>query len=135
MNLHSLLARRFERQGPVRIGLIGAGKFGSMVLAQAQRIEGLHVVGIADLDVGKARSSLQRVGWPKQKYSATSLGEAVKKGTTCILDDAAKLNATPEIECIIEATGHPVAGVRHALSAIDAGKHVVMVNVEADAVG
>ena len=132
MNLHSLLARRFERQGPVRIGLIGAGKFGSMVLAQAQRIEGLHVVGIADLDVGKARSSLQRVGWPKQKYSATSLGEAVKKGTTCILDDAAKLNATPEIECIIEATGHPVAGVRHALSAIDAGKHVVMVNVEAD---
>ena len=70
MNLHSLLAQRVERKGAVRIGIIGAGKFGSMILAQAQRIKGLHVVGVADLDVGKARASLQRVGWPEDKYAA-----------------------------------------------------------------
>jgi len=132
MNLHSLLARRVERKGPVRIGLIGAGKFGSMVLAQVQRIAGVHVVGIADLDVGKARASLQRVGWPAEAYAAKSLDDALKSVSTCVLDDAAKLNAFPGAECIIEATGHPIAGVRHALDAIEHGKHVVMVNVEAD---
>ena len=132
MNLSTLLRQRASAGRPVRIGLIGAGKFGSMVLAQAQRIPGYHVVGVADLDVGKARASLARVGWPTERYSATSLGEAVKTGKTCVLDDVATLTAFPEIECIIEATGHPIAGVRHALAAIDGGKHLVMVNVEAD---
>ena len=58
MNLSSLLLQRAAANRPVRVGLIGAGKFGSMVLAQAQRIEGLHVVGVADLDPAKARASL-----------------------------------------------------------------------------
>jgi predicted homoserine dehydrogenase-like protein len=132
MNLSSLLLKRASAGRPVRIGLIGAGKFGSMVLAQAQRIEGLHVVGVADLDPSKARASFARVGWPVERYSAPTLGDAVKTGKTCITDDAAALAACDEIECIIEATGHPIAGVRHALAAIEGGKHVVMVNVEAD---
>ena len=132
MDLSSLLLQRAAANRPVRIGLIGAGKFGSMVLAQAQRIEGLHVVGVADLDVGKARASLTRVGWPAERYSAKTIGDAVKTGRTCVVDDAAQLIACDEIECVIEATGHPIAGMRHALAAIDAGKHVVMVNVEAD---
>jgi predicted homoserine dehydrogenase-like protein len=133
MNLHTLLAARNAAGRPVRVGLIGAGKFGSMILSQFQNIPGMHVVGIADLDVAKAHASLARVGWPAERYAATSLGDAVKTGKTCVLDDAAKLAACDEIECIIEATGHPIAGVRHALAAIDGGKHVVMVNVEADA--
>jgi predicted homoserine dehydrogenase-like protein len=132
MNLFPKLRERAEKLGPVRVGLIGAGKFGSMVLAQARRIEGLHVVGVADLNVGKARASLDRVGWPAEQYGAASLDEAVRKGSTCVLDDARKLAAHPAVECIIEATGHPIAGIRHALAAIEAGKHVVMVNVEAD---
>lgn len=132
MNLSSMLAARASGGRPVRIGLIGAGKFGSMVLAQAQRIAGLHVVGIADLDGAKVKASLQRVGWAAERYAAPSLGEAVKSGRTAIVGDAAELFACPEIECVIEATGHPIAGVRHALGAIEAGKHVVMVNVEAD---
>ncbi|MFD0934437.1 flagellar biosynthesis protein FlgA, partial [Methylobacterium trifolii] len=64
MNLSTLLLQRASAGRPVRVGLIGAGKFGSMVLAQAQRIEGLHVVGVARLNVGRARASLARVGWP-----------------------------------------------------------------------
>jgi predicted homoserine dehydrogenase-like protein len=93
----------------------------------------MHVVGVADLNVEKAHASLDRVGWSKERYSAKSLGEAVKNGTTCVLENAAALADCEEIECIIEATGHPIAGVRHALAAIDGNKHVVMVNVEADA--
>jgi len=133
MNLSSLLQTRNASGRPVRVGLIGAGKFGSMVLSQARHIEGLHVVGVADLDVGKARASLARVGWSAEQYGARTLSDAVKTGATCVLDDAAALAACDEIECIIEATGHPIAGVRHALAAIEGNKHVVMVNVEADA--
>jgi predicted homoserine dehydrogenase-like protein len=133
MNLSSLLQARNAAGRPVRVGLIGAGKFGSMVLSQARHIEGLHVVGVADLDVGKARASLARVGWSAEQYGAPTLADAVKTGATCVLDDAAALAACDEVECIIEATGHPIAGVRHALAAIEGNKHVVMVNVEADA--
>ncbi len=132
MNLSTLLGARAEAGRPVRVGLIGAGKFGSMVLAQAQRIHGLHVVGIADLDVGRARAALARVGWPEERYAAPTLTDALRTGRTCVLDDAAALCAADGIECIIEATGHPLAGVRHALLAIEGGKHLVMVNVEAD---
>ncbi|MDE2200883.1 MAG: flagellar biosynthesis protein FlgA [Rhodospirillales bacterium] len=132
MNLSSLLQQRLAAGRPVRVGLIGAGKFGSMVLAQAQRIAGFHVVGVADLDPAKARGSLARVGWPAERYAAASLGDALRSGGTCVLDDAAALCAFPDIDCIIEATGHPIAGVRHALAAIGGAKHIIMVNVEAD---
>lgn len=133
MNLYTMLAARAAAGRPVRVGLIGAGKFGSMILSQARHIEGMHIVGVADLDVAKARASFARVGWSEDQYSAKSLGEAIKTGKTCIMDNAAALADCEEIECIIEATGHPIAGVRHALAAIDGNKHVIMVNVEADA--
>ena len=132
MNLSSLLAARRAQGRPVRVGLIGAGKFGSMILAQAKSIPGYHVVGIADLDPGRARAALARVGWPEERYGAASPGQAMDEGTTFLTDDAAALCAHEGIECVIEATGHPLAGIRHALAAIGGGKHVVMVNVEAD---
>ena len=86
MNLSTLLAARAAKGRPVRVGLIGAGKFGSMVLAQAQRIPGYHMVAVADLNVGKARESLDRVGWPKERYRRERR-EAVKNGTTFVTDD------------------------------------------------
>lgn len=132
MNLSSLLAQRNSAGRPVRIGIIGAGKFGSMILAQAQRIVGLHVVGVMDLDISRAKASLNRVGWPKERYAAATLAQAMKDGTTCVLDDFKALIANDSIECVIECTGHPLAGVRHAQAAIEGGKHVIMVNVEAD---
>lgn len=132
MNLSSMLAARNASGKPVRIGLIGAGKFGSMILSQAQHIEGFHIVGIADLDQTKARASLARVHWAADRYAATSMEDAYQNGTTYLTEDAADLMAFDGVEVIIEATGHPTAGIRHALAAIDAGKHIVMVNVEAD---
>ncbi|WP_207481819.1 NAD(P)H-dependent oxidoreductase [Arenibaculum pallidiluteum] len=132
MNLSTKLLERASRNRPVRVGIIGAGKFGSMVLSQAQKIDGFHVVAVVDLDVAKARQAMERVGWPRERYAAGSIGEAARDGRTCVTNDAGALMACEEVECIIEATGHPIAGVRHALAAIENGKHVVMVNVEAD---
>jgi predicted homoserine dehydrogenase-like protein len=63
MNLHKLLCARQEAGNPVRAGLIGAGKFGSMFLAQIPSTPGLDVTAIADLDVTRARTACQSVGW------------------------------------------------------------------------
>src|SRR6201996_7031315 len=132
MNLSTLLSSRASNGRPVRAALIGAGKFGSMILSQIPRIEGLHMAVVVDLDVGLARQSFERVGWADGRYDARSAGEAIKNGTTFITDDLQAMLACQEIECVIEATGHPLAGTRHALACIEHGKHVVMVNVEAD---
>jgi predicted homoserine dehydrogenase-like protein len=132
MNLHALLRKHTEESGPIRVGVIGAGKFASMFLTQVVDSADFHVVGVADLDVAKARGTLAGTGWPSWKYSADSLAAAVRDGSTCVLDDAAVLITQPEVEVIMEITGDPVAGTRHALLAIEHGKHVVMVNVEAD---
>ncbi|HEY7690184.1 MAG TPA: flagellar biosynthesis protein FlgA, partial [Dongiaceae bacterium] len=113
-------------------GLIGAGKFGTMFLAQALRTPGLHLLGVADLAPPRARENLARVGWPAERIAAKSLGEAADCGTTWVGDDAKALIAHAALDVVIDATGHPPAGIAHALAAIANGKHIVMVNVEAD---
>jgi predicted homoserine dehydrogenase-like protein len=132
MNLHKLLCERAATGKPLRVGLIGAGKFGTMFLAQALRTPGLHLLGVADLAPARAKENLARVGWPAERIAAASLGEAVDHGTTWVGDDARALIAHPALEVAIDATGHPPAGIAHALAAIANGKHIVMVNVEAD---
>ena len=62
MNLSAMLSSRIQNNRPVRVGLIGAGKFGSMILSQARHINGLHIMAVADLDLNKAQDSFQRVG-------------------------------------------------------------------------
>lgn len=133
MNLHAKLIEREADSRPVTVGLIGAGKFGTMFMAQVRLTRGMHLAGVADLDVARARSQLKNAGWPDELFSAASLADAHKKRTTFVTDNAEALIADPEIEVIVEATGVPAAGIHHALSAIANGKHIVMVNVEADA--
>lgn len=132
MNLHQLLTRRTETSGAIRVGVIGAGKFASMFLTQAVGSPHLHVVGVADVDVDKARAALNRTGWPSERYAAGTLEEALRTGATAVIDSADPLFSTPEIEVILEITGNPIVGTEHAVRAIDSGKHVIMVNVEAD---
>ncbi len=132
MNLSTMLQARQEAGRPVRVGLIGAGKFGSMFLAQGIRTPGLHIVGIADLNVARARESLARVGWAPERYAARSLSEAALSGGTCVLEDSAALIAS-ELDVIVDATGSPAAGIRHALLCCEHRRHIIMVNVEADA--
>jgi predicted homoserine dehydrogenase-like protein len=132
MNLHTLLARRVTASGPVKVGVIGAGKFASMFLTQALNIEGIHVVGVADIAPERARAALARTGWPAERYLAPSFEAALQSGGTHVTDSGDKLIDSPGIEVIVEITGNPIAGTYHAIRGIDAGRHVVMVNVEAD---
>ncbi|MDD9902998.1 MAG: SAF domain-containing protein [Rhodospirillaceae bacterium] len=130
MNLHAMLKQRAASENPVRVGVIGAGKFGSMYLSQAPRTAGIHVLGIADLAPDNARAALARVGWPESQYTASSFDDARKNGTTFITEDAEALIAA--VDVVVDSTGSPSAGVRHALLACEHGTHIVMVNVEAD---
>ena len=133
MSLHGQLQQRAATGKPIRVGLIGAGKFGSMYLAQVPRTPGVHLAGIADLSPDGARANLARVGWQPEQSQAPSLDAALKAGTTHIGEDWQSLVRHPGIDVIVECTGHPIAAVDHCLEAFANGKHVVNVTVEADA--
>jgi predicted homoserine dehydrogenase-like protein len=121
MNLHSLALKRAETTGPIGVALIGAGKFGSMFLAQVPTMPGIAVRAIADLYPERVAARLAGLGWDPGRINAVRLtadvGEAI---------------GGADIDVVIEATGDPVAGIGHALQTIEAAKHLVMVNVEAD---
>src|SRR5262245_13923136 len=98
MNLYAKLLERKDK--PLRIGVIGAGKFGAMYIAQVPRTPGVHLVGIADLSPGNARKNLERVGWPKASYETASLDAAIKEKRTHLSEDWPALVAHPAIDII-----------------------------------
>src|SRR6266851_2863483 len=125
MNLSSKLRARAEAGRPVRVGLIGAGKFGSMFLAQAPRTSGLHVMAIADLSPDRARQSLQRDGWtPETVWGHYGFSEAqvaagdfnarmfnsFLDGTKSAIEMAAVANATG-LAPAPDGLGFPACGV------------------------
>ena len=132
MNLFRLLQERVAEGRPVTVGLIGAGKFGSMFLAQARTTPGLHVTAIADLDPDRPRAAMAATGWPDEASFALSPAAALEHGTIHLTDDAFEVIAADGVEVVVDATGNPPAGLEHARSAIANGKHIVMANVEAD---
>ena len=119
MYLYDELVKRADR--PVQVGLIGAGKFGSMFLSQVPTTLGLEVKAIADLDPDRAKQSCRTVGWSNAQLKATEFFDSTQS----------MINAGG-IDVLIEATGNPIAGIAHAKMAIAAKIHIVMVNVEAD---
>lgn len=133
MSLYTRLQQRAAERRPIRISLIGAGKFGSMYLAQIPRTPGVQLVAIADLSPDAARTNLERVGWKPGRAAAGSVQEALDAGTTWITDDWQAVTREPAIDIVVECTGNPVAAVDHCLDAFAHGKHVVNVTVEADA--
>src|ERR1700693_2245222 len=122
MTLQPMPPARVAAGKPVRVGLIGAGKFGSMFLAQVPSIAGIEVAVIADLDPERAKAACRNVGWDEVRIARSRFTE---RGADAINDE--------RVEVAIEATGNPIAGIAHAIEAIEAKKHIVMVNVEADA--
>ena len=121
MYLYDQLLQRADANRPVRVGLIGAGKFGSMFLSQVPTTPGLIVAAIADLRPDNARAACRSVGWPDELIAGTEF-----------TDYAAAMMASGKVDVVVEATGNPIAGIRHAQKAIENGVHIVMVNVEAD---
>src|SRR5438876_12093297 len=110
MSLYRLLQERTAAGQPVRVGLIGAGKFGSMFLNQVPTMPGLAVSVIADLDPERARNACHTVGWDAARIAQTAF---VASGTEAC--------AAPGIEVVVEATGSPPAGIAHARAGIGAG--------------
>ncbi len=133
MNLSFMLKKRAAEGKPVRIGQIGAGKFGTMFLSQLRVTQGMHLTGLADLLPARARERLEGVQWKPERTDAKSMADAVKTGKTFVTDDSMAVIKDPNVEVVVEVTGDPAIGIKHALAAFDHGKHVVMVNVEADA--
>src|SRR5437764_6064100 len=89
---------------------------------------------MAQLAVAPGKSKPTTAGWDDAAFAAPSVADAHKSGRTYVTDDAERLIAHPGIEVIVEATGDPKTGIRFAQRAIANGKHIVMVNVEADVV-
>ncbi|MGZ5650462.1 MAG: NAD(P)H-dependent oxidoreductase [Usitatibacter sp.] len=127
------MTKRGAEGRPVRVVMIGAGKFGSMYLSQARRTPGIHMLAVVDLAPDRARASLARVGWEAAKFGAKSLDDAQRSGATFVTDDVDRAIAHPATEVVIDCTGHPPSGIAHVLACCEHGKHIVMVNVEADA--
>src|SRR5260221_11485838 len=109
MNLYAKLQER--KDNPIRIGLIGAGKFATMYLAQVPKTPGIRLVGIADLAPDIARANFARVACP---------AELVKR--TPISADWRRLVASPDVAIAIEGPGNPTAPAEHARAAFDHAK-------------
>src|ERR1700694_3124171 len=120
MNLFHLLNARRAAGKPIHVARIGAGKCGSMFLSQVPHTPGLEVPVIVDLDPERAREACRTVGWDDARIAATTFTADAAKATS------------GHIEVIVEATGNPAVGIRHARAAIAAGKPIVRVNVEGD---
>ena len=121
MFLEKKINELIDNKKTVNVTLIGAGKFGSMFLSQAPYTKGLNVFTICDLNIDKAKKACREVGWSEDQINNIIFTEDFEKA---INDD--------EVDVVVEATGHPSSGIKHARTCFKYGKHVIMVNVEAD---
>jgi predicted homoserine dehydrogenase-like protein len=116
MGLAAGLAEREAAGQPVRVGLIGAGAFGTMFLAQGRRTPGIHIVAVADLEPERAQAALAGAGWRREDYRATTIADAASTGRTCVTAETENL-MDGAIDVMVEATGSPTASIAHALAA------------------
>ena len=121
MFLEKKINELIDNKKTVNVTLIGAGKFGSMFLSQAPYTKGLNVFTICDLNIDKAKKACREVGWSEDQINNTIFTEDFEKAIN-----------NDEVDVVVEATGHPSSGIKHARTCFKYGKHVIMVNVEAD---
>ena len=134
--ISQLLAQRAAEANPIRVGIIGTGKFGASLVAQISQMEGMEVAAIADINAHNARYAYESSGAaPEEIRTAETGGEledAVRAGKPTIVEDGFALTECESIEVVVDSTGLPDVGARNAFQALSNHKHVVMVNVEAD---
>src|SRR5438128_3981483 len=106
MNLSHLLNARHAAGKPVRVALIGAGKFGSMFLSQVPHTPGLEVPVIVDLDRDRAREACRTVGWDAERIARPAF-----------TGDGARAIAGGTMDVGGGATGNPAVGIRDARAA------------------
>lgn len=134
-----LIAELKERAAsgrPVTVGLVGAGQMGIDLLIQFRRMPGLRLGGVAVRSISDAIKTLEWCGYDRARIveanSSAAIDQALEKNQFPITDDIAALAGAGHVDVLIDATGNPNTGATIALSAIEQGKHVVMLNVEAD---
>ena len=131
MNLFTLLQQREEPQNPIRVGVIGAGKFATMFMSQIIRTPGMELAGVCDLDVERAQRNLLSVNYSEARIHIDG-NEQHGNQKILITSEVSRLLDNTQIDVAVESTGDPIHGARHAIMCIEQGIDIVMVNVEAD---
>jgi predicted homoserine dehydrogenase-like protein len=130
------LARRADEGRPVRIGLIGCGEMGTDIVTQVAQMKGVIVAAIADTRSGRAREAIAAALRPAdsavEAANSAAITRAVEAGKTAITEDSSLVATADLVDVVIDATGKPAVGAEIGLSAMQHGKHLVMMNVEAD---
>jgi predicted homoserine dehydrogenase-like protein len=130
------LKLRAESGRPVTVGLAGTGQMGTDIVVQLSLMPGLLLGAISEIDPSRAIDAALLAGHAREKIvvtkTAADIDRAIGRGQLAITDDLTSLVAAGHIDVVIDATGNPNTGTTLALDAIHHGKHVVMLNVEAD---
>ncbi|MFO1093310.1 MAG: hypothetical protein U0992_08350 [Planctomycetaceae bacterium] len=133
--LYRRLLERDRAGAPIQVGIIGAGTFGMQIITRTCRMPGMRIAAVADLDLGRAQAAYRAGGCDaeaiREAQSAADVNRAIANREPAVTRSVQAL-CDSAVDVVIEATGNPEAGTRHAYTAIEAGKHVVMVTVEAD---
>jgi len=130
------LAKRAAEGRPVRIGLVGSGEMGTDIVTRAVMMDGVDVAAISEINLPAALKAVEIAhrsdGHSQNVTSIDALNRAIEVGKTAITDKADLLLESGLIDVVIDATGVPAVGAEIGLSAMERGKHLVMMNVEAD---
>ena len=130
------LLERAEKHGPITVGLAGAGQMGTDIVVQVALMPGIRIGAISEIRTEAARDAALLAGHASDDIvnasSASAIDKAIEAGKLAITDDLNALAAAGRIDVVIDATGNPNIGTLFALEAMKNGKHVVMLNVEAD---
>jgi predicted homoserine dehydrogenase-like protein len=130
------LAERAESGKPVRIGLVGCGEMGTDIVARAAMMDGVEVAAISELNIANAHKAVAiargEEGHSKAAISTDALNAVIESGRTAITDDAGLIFESELIDVVVDATGIPAVGAEIGLRAMERGKHLTMMNVEAD---
>lgn len=133
VGLAAELQAHAERHGPVTVGLAGSGQMGTDMVVQLTLMPGVRLGALSELNVEGARAALRMAGSEFVAASdANGIDAAIDGGKVALTEDYEALCASGRIDVIIDATGNPNVGTLIALEAFRNGKHVVMLNVEAD---
>ncbi|CAK7260704.1 MULTISPECIES: NAD(P)H-dependent oxidoreductase [unclassified Shinella] len=130
------LLARADTGKPIRIGLIGSGEMGTDIVTRVAHMPGIEIGAICDLNVARARGAVdiayRSQGHHRDASGADELNAAMEQGKVAITSDSGAILNSGLIDVVIDATGVPAVGAEIGLSAMEHGKHLVMMNVEAD---
>ena len=136
MEIYERLQQRAAENNPIRIGLVGCGQMGSGLVHVTHQILGMKTAAIADIDVDRARRTLQRLGIPEAEICTTSkqgvAEDAMRVGRTLVTEDALLLTKLEGLDAVVEATGSTEVGSQVAWGSILHSKHIILLNVETD---